>query len=166
LINLASRVGESMGGVGLIVMYTIVALLLAFTLSTWILDPIMTFVLYTRKNGRLSLDKGELNTAKFVQWNLIAGIVGIGSALLLSELAWLNLLGIGFLGLVMATNMWESDDKRVRNTAKVFFVLATLLFSVGLVSKIAFGIDGTMFSYAGIICGVVYSWVGNSLFRS
>lgn len=166
LINLASRVGESMGGVGLIVMYTIVALLLAFTLSTWILDPIMTFVLYTRKNGRLSLDEGELNTAKFVQWNLIAGFVGVGSALLLSELAWLNMVGIGFLGLVMSTNMWESQDKRVRNTAKVFFVLATLLFSVGLVSKIAFGIDGTMFSYAGIICGVVYSWVGNSLFRS
>lgn len=165
LINLASRVGDSIGGAGLIIMYSIVAILVAFTLFTWILDPIMTFVLYTRKNGRLSLDEGELKTAKFIQWNLLAMLLSVLCVFIFRELSWVNIFGAGFLGLIMSTNMWESDNKGVQNTAKVFYIIACLMFLIGLSSKVLFGADGTMFSYAGVITGVVYSWVGNTMFR-
>jgi len=72
----------------------VIAVLVGFIFSSWILDPIMTFVLSTRKDGKLALDENENKIAKFVGINLALIAVSIIATAITTNLLWLHVFGI------------------------------------------------------------------------
>ncbi len=166
LVNILQRIQDNVSGFIRYGIISIIGLLMLFVFSSWILDPIMNLVLYSNKNGRLSLSEEESNTAKFVGINLIIAALGILFYFVFQDISTINLSLMGLLGLLCASGMWEREPASSRKLPRAFYIIGSILFLTGLTSKIWGDSNlSDLFSSAGILTGVLYTWVGNSSFR-
>ncbi len=152
---------EIIGGIAVPLGYTIVGILLLFVLSTWILDSIMTFVLYTQKHGRLSLNEREIKLAKFTGLNLACIGLSLVLGIVFNNGVFLNLLGVGFLGLLVSQNIVR-EMKRPRNIAMVFYGVGALSFIGSLLTSMVGSFDSSILSSVGVLVCVAYTWLGQS----
>ena len=163
-INVLQKLQDNASGLLRYGIIAIIALLLLFVLSSWMLDPFMNLILYSNKNGRLSLSDGERNTAKFVGINLIVLIIGVLMFLITGEIIWVNLLGIFVLGLLCASGMWEREGQKGKVIAKGFYTFGSACFLLGIMAKYFGLIDFEMSTTIGVFTAVLYTWFGNSAF--
>ena len=155
---------ESVNGPIQYLIMAVIAALVAFVFSSWILDPIMTFVLSTQKDGKLALNEAENKMAKFVGINLALLGVSIIAALVTTNIMWLHIFGIGFFGLMVSNNLFEGSTKKVMNIAKFFYMGVAMMLALGLVFSLMGELD-SMFTSIGLLGAVAYTWVGNGVFR-
>ena len=142
----------------------VIALLIAFVFSSWVLDPIMTFVLSTQKDGKLALNEDENKMAKFVGINFALIGVAIIAALITTNIMWLHLFGIGFFGLMVSNNLFEGSSKKIKTIAKFFYIGVAMALALGLTFSLMGRVD-TMFTSIGLFGAVAYTWIGNGVFR-
>lgn len=165
VVNILQKLQDNASGLLRYGLISIIGILLLFVFSSWILDPIMNLVLYSNKNGRLSLNEEETNTAKFVGVNLILVFIGAILAFIVQDFAPLNLCLMGILGLLCSSGMWEREPASKRKLPRLFYIVGSIFFMVGLSSKMWGNADlSDMLSSAGIITAVLYTWVGNTSF--
>ncbi len=155
------RLSEVIGGIAVPLGYTIVALLVLFVLSSWILDSIMTFVLSTQKMGRLALDERELKLAKFTGIQLL--LIALGLLGMIVNLTYLHIAGIGFLGLLTSQRLIVEENSKGRKIALVFYSGGALLFIAAIVTSLVGSNDMmNQLSLMAILSCAAYTWVGNS----
>jgi tetratricopeptide (TPR) repeat protein len=164
MMRVIRTAGEKIGGIAEPIGYTIVGILVLIVLSTWILDSIMTFVLYTQKNGRLALNEKELDLAKFTGIQLL--LIGIGVILgLVVDFNYLHIAGMGFLGLLTSRNFVGMGLEKGKKIAYLFYGVGSLLFLGATVLGMIGNEAASMLSTGAIFCCVIYTWVGNSWVR-
>ena len=166
LLNVLQKLQEGSSGMIRYGLMAMIGVLLLFVFSSWILDPIMNLVLYSNKNGRLSLDEDETNTAKFVGVNLIVAAIGLILFATTGNFFSLNLCGIGALGLLTASGMFEAYPAKARKLPRIFYIVGSSIFFLGVLGMVIgnYGFADMMLG-AGMLVGVAYTWVGNSAFR-
>lgn len=141
------------------VLYAIMTLLITFVLSSWILNPIMTLVLYSKPKTRLSLTSQEKNMAKATMTSLL--LIGLSFPFLLTGkvVAFQLLLMLGGISLIFYNNLFEEDDTKVKKLA---------LIAIGLLITSSIGIFVLYLTKHHLVptlllipigIGVLYTWV-------
>lgn len=153
--------GEKIGGIAQPIGYTIIGILVLLVLSSWILDSIMTFVLYSRKNGRLALNEKELKLAKFTGIQLLLVAIGVILGVVVNY-TYLHLAGIGFLGLLTSQNFVGRGNEKGQKIAYAFFGLGTILFLGATLMGLMGSEQAEMLGTGGVFACVLYTWIGNS----
>ncbi len=152
---------DTIGGIAVPIGYSIVGILVLLVLSSWILDSIMTFVLYTQKLGRLALNEMEEKLAKFTGIQLL--LIGIGLILgLVVNFMYLHIAGLGMLGLLTSRSIVGMSGEKGKKIAYLFYGIGGTLFVLATFLGLTGNNLSEMLSAGSILSCVLYTWVGNS----
>lgn len=148
-------------GLGFIsyILYAIMTLLIIFVLSSWILNPIMTLVLYSKPRTRLSLTSQEKNMAKATMLSLAIILVSLPFLLIGKSIIFQILLMLGGISLIFYNNLFDEDDTKVKKIARI----ATALLIISCITILVFNlaqhqlVSTLLLIPLGI--GVLYTWM-------
>jgi tetratricopeptide (TPR) repeat protein len=136
----------------------LVALLVIFALSTWVMGPIGDLLLRLDRHGRYLLDRNEKRIAELVGGCVLLCAAGLLGYALTGGAAFVALAGYGFT-MILPLGLFHSESK-TKNLLRYYGIGLAVLGLVGVITAFLLT-PYNLFAVGYVIALFLFQWVAN-----